>query len=125
MVGMALAFGICFGQKRGILNGRGVFMTEKAENTRQNILKTALNHFLEYGFAGASLRSIVKDAGLTTGAFYKYYPTKEALFDALIDPYVDELYGIYDSVLRSSKVCLRRSRQRIWQAHPGTEWIRW
>lgn len=52
MVGMALAFGICFGQKRGILNGRGVFMTEKAENTRQNILKTALNHFLEYGFAG-------------------------------------------------------------------------
>lgn len=94
MVGMALAFGICFGQKRGILNGRGVFMTEKAENTRQNILNTALKHFLEYGFAGTSLRSIVKDAGLTTGAFYKYYPTKEAIFDALIDPYVEELYGI-------------------------------
>ena len=74
-------------------------MTEKAENTRQNILNTALKHFLEYGFAGASLRSIVKDAGLTTGAFYKYYPTKEALFDALIDPYVEELYRIYDSVL--------------------------
>ena len=61
MVGMALAFGICFGQKRGILNGRGVFMTEKAENTRQNILKTALNHFLEYGFAGASLRSVLEE----------------------------------------------------------------
>ena len=75
------------------------YMTEKAENTRQNILNTALKHFLEYGFAGASLRSIVKDAGLTTGAFYKYYPTKEALFDALIDPYVEELYRIYDSVL--------------------------
>ena len=74
-------------------------MTEKAENTRQNILNMALKHFLEYGFAGTSLRSIVKDAGLTTGAFYKYYPTKEALFDALIDPYVEELYGIYDSVL--------------------------
>lgn len=74
-------------------------MTEKAENTRQNILNTALKHFLEHGFAGASLRSIVKDAGLTTGAFYKYYPTKEALFDALIDPYVEELYRIYDSVL--------------------------
>lgn len=74
-------------------------MTEKTENTRQNILNTALKHFLEHGFAGASLRSIVKDAGLTTGAFYKYYPTKEALFDALIDPYVEELYRIYDSVL--------------------------
>lgn len=52
MVGMALAFGICFGQKRGILNGIGVFMTEKAENTRQNILNTALKPFLEYGLHG-------------------------------------------------------------------------
>lgn len=74
-------------------------MTEKAENTRQNILNTAFTHFLEHGFSGVSLRNIVKDAGLTTGAFYKYYPTKEALFDALIDPYVEELYRIYDSVL--------------------------
>lgn len=74
-------------------------MTDKAENTKQNILAAAMEHFLEYGFAGASLRSIVKAAGLTTGAFYKYYPTKEALFDALIDPYVEHLYGIYDGIL--------------------------
>ena len=74
-------------------------MTEKAENTRTNILNTAMKHFLEYGFTGASLRSIVKDAGLTTGAFYKYYPTKEMLFDALIDPYVEHIYKIYDDIL--------------------------
>lgn len=74
-------------------------MTEKAENTRINILNTALKHFLEYGYTGVSLRNIVKDAGLTTGAFYKYYPTKEKLFDALIDPYVEEIYHIYDDIL--------------------------
>lgn len=74
-------------------------MTEKAENTRINILNTALKHFLQYGFSGVSLRNIVKDAGLTTGAFYKYYPTKEKLFDALIDPYVEEIYRIYDEIL--------------------------
>ena len=74
-------------------------MTEKAEKTRQKILDTALKHFLEYGFAGASLRAIVKSVGLTTGAFYKYYSTKEALFDALVDPYVEHLYGIYDGIL--------------------------
>lgn len=57
-------------------------MAKKAEETQRNILLTAKRHFLSDGLTGASLRNIVKDAGLTTGAFYKYYPTKEALFDA-------------------------------------------
>lgn len=74
-------------------------MSEKAEKTREIILDTAIKHFLRDGFSGASLRSIVKDAGLTTGAFYKYYPTKEMLFDALIDPYVEHIYEIYDGIL--------------------------
>ena len=55
-------------------------MSVKAEKTREKILDTALRHFLKDGFSGASLRNIVKDAGLTTGAFYKYYATKEMLF---------------------------------------------
>ncbi len=73
-------------------------MSVKADNTRENILNTAKEHFLKNGLDGASLRSIVKDAGLTTGAFYKYFPTKESLFDALIDPYVEHIYQIYDDV---------------------------
>lgn len=74
-------------------------MSEKAEKTREKILDTAIKHFLRDGFSGASLRSIVKDAGLTTGAFYKYYPTKEMLFDALIDPYIEHIYEIYDEII--------------------------
>lgn len=74
-------------------------MATKAEETQRNILETAKKHFLSDGLTGASLRNIVKDAGLTTGAFYKYYPTKEALFDALTDPYLEHIYEIYDQVL--------------------------
>ena len=74
-------------------------MSEKAENTREKILDAAIKHFLKDGFSGASLRRIVKDAGLTTGAFYKYYPTKEMLFDALVDPYIEHIYEIYDEIL--------------------------
>ena len=73
-------------------------MSVKAEKTKEKILDTALRHFLKDGFSGASLRNIVKDAGLTTGAFYKYYPTKEMLFDALTDPYVEHIYEIYEFV---------------------------
>ena len=74
-------------------------MSTKADYTEKNILNTARKHFLKDGFSGASLRNIVKDAGLTTGAFYKYYPTKEALFDALTDPYIEHIYQIYDRVV--------------------------
>ncbi len=76
-------------------------MSIKADSTRENILNTAKEHFLKDGFDGASLRNILKDAGLTTGAFYKYYPTKESLFDALIDPYLEHIYSIYDNVLNN------------------------
>lgn len=38
------------------------------------------------GFISASLRNIVKEAGVTTGAFYGYYQSKEALFRALTEP---------------------------------------
>ena len=79
-------------------------MSVKADNTRENILNTAKRHFLKDGLDGASLRNIVKDAGLTTGAFYKYFPTKESLFDALIDPYVEHIYQIYDDVLAEFEV---------------------
>ena len=44
-------------------------MTTKAIKTQELILETALKHFLKEGYAGASLRKIVKDAGLTTAHF--------------------------------------------------------
>lgn len=31
--------------------------------------------------------------------FYKYYPTKEKLFNALIDPYLEDIYKIYDEII--------------------------
>ncbi len=74
-------------------------MSDKSDRTREKILNTAKEHFLKDGYSGASLRNIVKDAGLTTGAFYKYYRAKEDLFNDLIDPYVEHIYQIYDDIL--------------------------
>ena len=43
-------------------------MESKAPDTLEKIQQTALDEFLEKGFLGASLRQIVKHAGVTTGA---------------------------------------------------------
>ena len=55
------------------------------ESTLMRILQAARREFRERGFRGASLRSIVKSLGMTTGAFYGYYKSKEELFAALVE----------------------------------------
>ena len=59
--------------------------------TLQKILEAAKREFLEKGFKSASLRSIVKTAGVTTGAFYGYYASQEDLFEALVGEHYDFL----------------------------------
>lgn len=65
----------------------------KEENaTLKRIQEVAIKEFLEKGFKGASLRDIVKKAGVTTGAFYGYYSSKEALFEDLVSETADYMY---------------------------------
>ena len=68
-------------------------MEEKTSATLESIEQAAMQEFLEKGFQGASLRQIVKNAGVTTGAFYGYFSSKEALFNALVEPHASALMG--------------------------------
>ena len=52
-----------------------------------------MQEFLDKGFQGASLRQIVKNAGVTTGAFYGYFSSKEALFASIVEPHAAALMG--------------------------------
>lgn len=69
-------------------------------STREMILKVAEQEFLEKGFEGASLRVIVKKSGVTTGAFYGYYKSKEQLFDALVKDVADIYISRFSEVQR-------------------------
>ncbi len=66
-----------------------------AEDTLQNILNCGRDEFLQKGFEGASLRTIARAAGVTTGAIYGYFPDKKALFDALVSQPAKELLEKY------------------------------
>ena len=68
-------------------------MEEKSSDTLEKIQQAALEEFSEKGFLGASLRQIVKNAGVTTGAFYGYFSSKEALFASLVEPHAAALMG--------------------------------
>ena len=70
-------------------------MDERSLDTRNKIQQIAMEEFAEKGFLGASLRQIVKKAGVTTGAFYGYFSSKEALFNAIVEPHAAALMGRY------------------------------
>lgn len=54
------------------------------EKLKADILEAAKQEFLSHGYLGAQIREIAASAGATTGAVYKYYKDKAALFDALV-----------------------------------------
>jgi AcrR family transcriptional regulator len=54
-------------------------------STRERILEVALEVFAERGLHGATMTEIAKRAGLTGGALYRYFPSKEEVFKAVVD----------------------------------------
>lgn len=70
-------------------------MSEAELTTLELIHDVAKKEFLEKGFKSASLRNIVKTAGVTTGAFYGYYKSKEELFEALVGQQYETFMNCY------------------------------
>ena len=65
------------------------------QETHERILESGLAAFLEEGFEKANLRRICKAAGVTTGAFYKHFEDKEALFTELVEPLASMIREAY------------------------------
>ena len=69
-------------------------MDQKQKTTLERIHEAAAADFLQRGFRKATLRDIARSAGVTTGALYGYYDSKEELFEALVGEAYDTLMGI-------------------------------
>lgn len=74
---------------------------DNVTSTLEKIHIAAKQEFLEKGFQLASLRNIVKTAGVTTGAFYGYYKSKEELFDSLVGEQAKYVLKLFDTTLEN------------------------
>jgi AcrR family transcriptional regulator len=54
------------------------------EELKSEILNISKKEFLEHGYNKTTVRSIATSLGCTTGAIYRYYKDKSAIFDALV-----------------------------------------
>ena len=94
--------------------------------TRQLLLDSALKLFGEKGFHATSVQEIVKKAGLTKGAFYHHFTSKEDVLRLIHDEFLDvqvELVGTiledYESPVDQLRELVRASVLSVarYQAH--------
>lgn len=52
--------------------------------TKEKLLMTALNLFSKYGYDGVSISYLANELGVTKGAIYRHYESKQAIFDEII-----------------------------------------
>ena len=75
--------------------------TRISEEKRNKILQTAINEFAEHGFESANINTIAKKSGISIGAMYSYFNSKEDLFSTITQYAVETLKSILDEIMSS------------------------
>ena len=83
-------------------------VTKEPEVRKQEILDTALKLFGEKGYEKTSIADIAKTIGVAQGLCYRYFPSKEALFDSAIEQYADVLVAQFVSFEKDEHRTLRQ-----------------
>jgi AcrR family transcriptional regulator len=76
---------------------------ERTEATRRKLLAAAEIIFARAGFEAARLEDIASGAGYTRGAFYANYESKEDIFFALLEQWVQQRIDSVTAVLRKHR----------------------
>lgn len=63
----------------------GGALSARGERTRRALLEAAEEVFGELGWETASIVKITERAGVSQGTFYRYFVSKQAIFDELVD----------------------------------------
>jgi AcrR family transcriptional regulator len=78
----------------------------RSEVTRRKIIDAAVELFNDVGYSNAGLGDIIERAGMTKGALYHHFNSKEALAVAIINDGSDILLRTFQGISRSSAPAL-------------------
>jgi AcrR family transcriptional regulator len=74
-------------------------MQQRSEETKTRILESAIKLFSGRGYNKASVDEICRESGISKGAFYHHFESKQALFLALLDGWLKTI----DTAIEESK----------------------
>lgn len=71
----------------------------KAEITKEKIIDTTVKIAMNKGFANTRTAEIAKEAGVSEGLIYKYYPTKKHLFSVIVNDTIQSLKNGVEEII--------------------------
>ena len=71
-------------------------------STKEHILKTSLLLFLQKSYKEVTMKEIVEKTGLSKGAFYHYFDSKEVLFKKIVELFLSMGTPQYDTFSKES-----------------------
>ncbi len=80
----------------------------KRGETREIILKAATKVFFENGFEKTSVKMILSEANIVTGSFYHFFPSKEALFEAVVEEFLNDYAGRIKMILEDETLSINQ-----------------
>ncbi|MDO4268135.1 MAG: TetR/AcrR family transcriptional regulator [Eubacteriales bacterium] len=74
--------------------------TPSESDTRQKLIMAGTEEFFRHGYQKASLRRICAACGLTTGAFYFLFSSKDELLCSIVDPVAEQCVAMTEQLFR-------------------------
>lgn len=78
------------------------FTQQERARIKEQLLAVALRYAPMGGMRRVSVDEIAREAGISKGAFYSFYPGKEQLFLDMVETIHREMYGNADRVMREN-----------------------
>ena len=70
-------------------------MTKRGQDTKERILETAQTLVLDKGFSATSLDDIIRTTGMTKGAFFHHFRSKNDLAKRLVERFADNNFRAF------------------------------
>ncbi len=94
-------------------------MQQRSEQTRKQILDSALALFSQKGYAATSVAQVCDRAQVSKGAFYHHFETKQALFLELLESWLSRV----DRTLDQSRWEMKDVPQGLKRMANATGWV--
>jgi AcrR family transcriptional regulator len=91
----------------------------RSDAQRQSILDAASLLFIEKGFGGTNINDIADAVGVTRTALYYYFPSKEAMLEALTEEVTEKASHLAQTVSRRDEVPPDEALRQLILQHAG------
>jgi AcrR family transcriptional regulator len=75
---------------------------ERSRRRYEHILQVAAHLFESQGIEAVSTNHIAAEAGVSIGSLYQFFPNKEAIIEALIEGFLDEIDAVFPQTIDTS-----------------------